>query len=85
VTDETMLDEIARLRTTTRDLWHELQAANPGTPGSLAIQDAEIAEAARVDVDTVRPFLISEDGRGIVVKAEGSALSVSMVEPGYGE
>jgi len=80
-----MLDEIERLRATVRDMWHERQATNPATDGSLAIRDSEIADEARVDLDTVRAFLVSENGRGIIVKADDGVLSVSTVDLGYGE
>ena len=66
-------------------MWHEHQAANPGMPGDLAIRDAEIADETQIDLSTVRAFLVSEDGRGIVVKTNGGELSVSTVEAGYGE
>jgi ketopantoate hydroxymethyltransferase len=85
MSDETMLEEIERLRVTVRDMWHERQATSPGTPGSLVIHDSEIAAEAHVDLDTVRAFLISEDGAGIVVKGDGGELSISTVELGYGE
>jgi len=80
-----MLDEIERLRATVRDMWHERQATNPATDGSLAIRDSEIADEARVDLDTVRAFLVSENGRGIIVKADDGVVSVSTVDLGYGE
>jgi hypothetical protein len=84
MSDETMLDEIERLRVTVRDLWHERQAAAV-TNGSPAIRDSEIADQAAVDLDTVRAFLVSEDGRGIIVKADDGVLSVTSVDLGYGE
>jgi len=80
-----MLDEIERLRTTVRDMWHERQAANGGASTGPAIRDSELAEQARVDLDTVRAFLVSEDGHGIVLTADGHDLSVSSVEVGYAE
>ena len=80
-----MLDEIERLRVTVRDLWHERQAAQAAPDGSVAIRDSEIADQATVDLDTVRAFLVSEDGRGIIVKADDGVLSVSSVDLGYGE
>ncbi len=85
MSDETMLEEIERLRVTVRDLWHERQAANDGTPGSQVIRDSEIAAAAHVDLDTVRAFMVSEDGAGIVVRGEGGELSITSVSLGYGE
>jgi hypothetical protein len=80
-----VLDEIERLRVTVRDLWHERQAAGPATDAGLALRDSEIADQSKVDLDTVRAFLVSEDGRGIIVKADDGALSVSNVDLGYGE
>ena len=80
-----MMEEIERLRVTVRDMWHERQAAPAAATGGMAISDTEIAAEARIDLNTVRAFLIGEDGRGIVVKPEGSGLSVSAVELGYGE
>jgi hypothetical protein len=79
-----MLEEIERLRTTVRYMWQERQAAGAGAPGTLTIRDTEIADRARVDLDTVRAFLISEDGSGIVVRADGGELSVGAVVAGYG-
>lgn len=80
-----MVDEIERLRVTVRDLWQERQATYPALSDGLAIPDREIAEKARVDLDTVRAFLVSEDGRGLVLKADGGEISVSTVDAGYGE
>ena len=80
-----MLDELERLRFTLRDMWHDRQATNPATDGSLAIRDSEIAAEAKVDLDTVRAFLVSEDGHGIAVRPDAGALSVSAVDLGYGE
>ena len=81
-----MLEEIERLRVTVRDMWHERQAADPGTPGGpAAIRDSELAAEAHVDLDTVRAFLVSEDGAGIAVTGDAGELSISRVELGYGE
>ena len=80
-----MVDEIERLRVTVRDLWQERQATHPAQSEGLAIPDREIAEKAQVDVDTVRAFLVSEDGRGLVVRGDAGVLSVSTVDAGYGE
>jgi hypothetical protein len=84
VDDETMLDEIERLRATLRDLWQEHLATHAATADDPGVRDADIAARATVDVDTVRAFLVSESARGITLHAEGHDLSVTAVEPGYG-